>query len=172
MPAIKKKNKKKSKSTKNQPKVVEKHYYHDRPRDDSYYPRRYQRRYPARNSRKFNLNSYIDSLFSPYSKRRIRNTLNRSRNIRNNTAVPRRQRLKNQMSNLDNMFVDAQSQHGFKPVSLVNNNMLNRVENMSPGTFNNTWNAMYVPVTFDPITNFDNLQELYGKMLSLNMLPS
>ena len=171
MPQAKKKVKKKVKTTKNQQKVIEKHYYHDRPRNDSYYydrPRRYQRRYPQ----KFNLNSYINSLFAPYSRRRIRNTLNRTRNMRNDATIPRRQRLKNQINNLDNMFVDAQSQRGFKPVSLVNNNLLNHVDNMSPGTFNNTWNAMYIPVTFDPITNFDNLQELYGKMLSLNMLPN
>ena len=163
------KKKVKKNSKKSSQKIIEKHYYHDRPHYNEYRPRRY---YPRRNTRQFNLNSYIDSLFSPYSRRRIRSTLNRSRYIRNDSTIPRRQRLKKQMHNLDGMFVDAQTQHGFKPISLVNNNVLNRIDNMPNGTFNNTWNAMYVPITFDPITNFDNLQELYGKMLSLNMLPN
>ena len=137
-----KKTKKSKKTTKKTgQKVVEKHYYHNRPRyDDEYYPRRRYYSRPRYNPRQFNLNSYIDQLFSPYSRRGIRNTLNRSRNIRNNTTVPRRQRLKNQMGTMNNMFIDAQRQHGFNPVSLVNDNVLSRVDNMSDTKFKNTWN--------------------------------
>lgn len=118
----------------------------------------------------FNVKQYIDSLFENYDRRAIRRNLNRSRAYRYDSYYPRRRRLKRQIRNLDYLFTDAQRRRGLNPVPLATRRAYNRIDNMNQNEFNNTYDSMYLPVTFDPVQNFDNLQDMYAKMLSLNLI--
>ena len=115
----------------------------------------------------FNVNRYVDKLLEKYNKKKIRKHLNKGRALRQNEDYSRRERLKQQVVHHNKMLMDAQRQHGFIPVSLINPQMMKNIDSMPNHKLNKTWNNMYIPIAFDPINNFSNLHNIYGNMLSL-----